>query len=456
MRLPKKLRIAAFLFTAILAAPPGHADEDALLQLIEVLHDNGTINDEAYQQLRNAASPDQPASATDRRQAAATESEAEQVPRDSGSARVEFEGSKLRVESPDERFRFRLGGRVMADAAHYEEDINSLGSGTEMRRVRLSWDGILDRDWRFKTAAEFAGGFDLKSAYIDYRGLENAYYRLGRNKEPVSLEELTSSKYTTFMERAMLTELVPGFNIGLGGGHAGDNWGFSGGLYAGGEDGEEEQDEGFGLTGRVFLSPWRRHGLASHLGLSASYRELGDSHAIRFRARPESHVTGTRLVDTGTIGMVEDVKRIGLESAFVADSLSLQAEYLAVDLRRSNGVPDLRFSGWYAYASWFPTGESRSYDAGDGEFDGISPRRPFGRGGPGAFELGARFSRLDLTDGDIVGGAEDNLTLGLNWYPTSNVRFMANYVKVLDLDRPGSEFDGDNPSIFQVRGQAHF
>lgn len=447
---------AAIVVATTLAASPARSDDGALLQLIEVLHDNGTINDEAYEQLRNAASSSQPEAADERQQAAATEPDTEAAPDDSGSARVEFEGSKLRVESPDERYRFRLGGRVMADAAHYDEDVNSLGSGTEMRRVRLSWDGILDRDWRFKTAAEFAGGFDLKSAYIDYRGLENAYYRLGRSKEPVSLEELTSSKYTTFMERAMLTELVPGFNIGLAGGYSGDDWGFSGGLYAGGEDGEEEQDEGFGLTGRAFHSPWHRPGLASHFGLSASYRELGDSHSIRFRARPESHVTGTRLVNTGTIDMVEDVKRMGLETAFVADSLSLQAEYLAADLGRSNGMSDLRFSGWYAYASWFPTGESRSYDVGDGEFGGISPRRPFGRGGPGAFELGARLSHLDLTDGDIVGGAEDNLTLGLNWYPTSNVRFMANYVKVLELDRPGSEFDGDNPSIFQIRGQAHF
>lgn len=452
----RKHRIAAILVTAVLSIASVHADDAALLQLIEVLHDNGTINDEAYEQLRNAASSGRSAPANDRQQAAATEPDKEASPDDSESARVEFEGSKLRVESPDERFRFRLGGRVMADAAHYDEDHNALGSGTEMRRVRLSWDGFLDRDWRFKTAAEFAGGFDLKSAYIDYRGFEDSYFRFGRSKEPVSLEELTSSKYTTFMERAMLTELVPGFNIGLAGGHTGNNWGFSGGLYAGGEDGEEEQDEGFGLTGRVFYSPWRRPGLASHLGLSASYRELGDSHSIRFRARPESHVTGVRLVDTGTIGMVDDVKRIGLETAFVADSLSLQAEYLTAALARSNGMSDLRFSGWYAYASWFPTGEFRSYDAGDGEFGGISPRRPFGRGGPGAFELGARLSRLDLTDRDIVGGSEENLTLGLNWYPISNIRFMANYVKVLDLDRPGSGFNGDNPSIFQIRGQAHF
>ncbi|MFZ0486091.1 MAG: porin, partial [Arenicellales bacterium] len=121
-----------------------------------------------------------------------------------------------------------------------------------------------------------------------------------------------------------------------------------------------------------------------------------------------------------------------------------------------DGLSSLRFDGWYAYASWLLTGESRNYDPGDGTFGRITPRHSVGQGGPGAFELGLRFSRLDLTDDDVIGGVEDNLTLGLNWYATPNVRFMANYIKVLQLDRPGSEFDGDTPSVFQIRGQADF
>jgi len=449
---PMRSFAASFMVIALLCGPAA-ADDDALLQLIEVLHDNGTINDEAYRQLRAAAAGDAAGAEPVDAPRPAAAGDGETADRES-SARVDFEGRKLRVESADGRYRFRLGGRIMADGAHYDEDVNALGSGTELRRVRLSWDGVLGEHWRFKSAAELAGGVDIKGAYIDYLGHPGYTFRFGRSKELVSLEELTSSKYTTFMERAMLTELTPGFNIGLAAGRTAASWGIGGGLYAGGEDGEDEQDEGFGVTGRAYVSPWRSDDMVAHLGLSASYRESGDSRSIRFRARPESHVTDNRLIDTGTIADVDNVTRFGFESALVAGPVSLQAEYLAAELDRGGGLPDLGFDGWYAYASWFPTGESRRYD--EGEFGRVTPLRPLGSGGAGAFELGLRFSTLDLTDQDVTGGEQDNLTFGLNWYPTSNVRFMANYIEVLDLARPGSPQDGDNPSIYQIRGQVTF
>ena len=60
---------------------------------------------------------------------------------------------------------------------------------------------------------------------------------------------------------------------------------------------------------------------------------------------------------------------------------------------------------------------------------------------------------MDLSDGDVVGGRETNLSLGLNWYPNHRYRLMANLVKVLDVDRPGSEFDGHDPLSLSLRFQ---
>ena len=78
------------------------------------------------------------------------------------------------------------------------------------------------------------------------------------------------------------------------------------------------------------------------------------------------------------------------------------------------------------------------------------------KGGWGAWEVALRMSRVDLTDDDIIGGEETNLTVGLNWYLTSTMRVMANYVNVLEMDRPGSEFDGNTMSLFQMRFQIEF
>ena len=43
---------------------------------------------------------------------------------------------------------------------------------------------------------------------------------------------------------------------------------------------------------------------------------------------------------------------------------------------------------------------------------------------------------LRLNDSGIQGGEEEDLTIGLNWYATPTIRFMANYIKVMDLNNP--------------------
>jgi phosphate-selective porin OprO/OprP len=76
-----------------------------------------------------------------------------------------------------------------------------------------------------------------------------------------------------------------------------------------------------------------------------------------------------------------------------------------------------------------------------------------GRDGWGAFEVAFRASYADLTDKEITGGRESNLSLGFNWYLNEKFRLMANVIKVLDVDRPGSEYDGLDPLIFALRAQ---
>ena len=118
----------------------------------------------------------------------------------------------------------------------------------------------------------------------------------------------------------------------------------------------------------------------------------------------------------------------------------------------------LAFNGWYVFASWFLTGESRVYFKNTGTFGRVFPNSlfTFSNGGLGAWELIFRASSADLSDKDVVGGAENNITLGLNWYPREYIAVMANYIKVLDVDRPGSIYDNNDMNIFQLRLQFEF
>ncbi len=45
--------------------------------------------------------------------------------------------------------------------------------------------------------------------------------------------------------------------------------------------------------------------------------------------------------------------------------------------------------------------------------------------------MALRLSRVDLNDDNVIGGGETNLTVGLNWYPSSTMRMMANYINAL-------------------------
>jgi len=189
-----------------------------------------------------------------------------------------------------------------------------------------------------------------------------------------------------------------------------------------------------------------------HLGGSFSYRINANEDNTRFRSRPEIGVTDMYFVDTGTISGADKIIRASLEASRVNGRISWQTELLSTRVQRT-GFDDVRFWGAYAYVSWFLSNDSRNYNAGNGQYDALTPSSPLFKGGRGALELAFRASYVDLTDGDVIGGEESNLSLGFNWYLNYKLRLMANVVKVLDVKRPGSEYDGQSPLVFALRAQ---
>lgn len=373
---------------------------------------------------------------------------------------------RLEVESTDGQFSMRLRGRLQMDGAVYNEDEAQLGDGTEIRRAYLGVQGKVYGDWRYIVRFNFAPGDSVSAndIYLRYAGFERGDVTLGHFKEPFSLEQLTSDNYITFMERSLADTFTPKRNLGIGlathGPASRGGWSAAAGLFGEGfdsdetDENEEEVSSGYGLTGRATFAPIARKGRVLHVGASVSHRETNDNEQIRFRARPESHVTNVRLVDTDELDSVDSLTPYGVEAAGVWGPVSLQGEYMSAAVDSGpNGDPD--FSGWYVYGSYILTGESRPYSAASGTFGGVKPDRPFAlAGGPGAWELGLRLSSIDLQDAKVDGGEEQDLTAGVNWYVNSNIRFMANYVKVLDLD--GGPSGNDEPSAYQLRAQVNF
>jgi phosphate-selective porin OprO/OprP len=292
-------------------------------------------------------------------------------------------------------------------------------------------------------------------------------------KEPFSLEELTSSKHITFMERSLPTlAFTPGRNIGIMADNAvldsrmtwaaGAFWS-TGSLSDVGEGKDAiSQSNGFNLTARITGLPlYAEEGRKLlHLGLSYSHefrRNVASDAQVVYKPRPESHLTDNRLVNTDTFS-AESVDLINPELAIVTGPLSFQGEtYLSIVDAPALGDP--RLWGYYVFGSYFLTGENRNYQTSHAVFAKVDPKNNFhfGNGGWGAWELGLRYAYVDLNDEALKGGKERNITAGLNWYLNPKTRFMLNYIRANVKDRlsPPRVKDG-HANIWQARFQIEF
>lgn len=348
----------------------------------------------------------------------------------------------IRFKTSDKAFTFNLGGRIMNDFAIFGQDddikekIGDLESGTEFRRTRLYLSGALGKII-FKAQFDFSGGdADFKDVYIGMKKLPGlGTLKVGHFYETFGLESLTSSKYITFMERALPVAFNPTRNTGIGISNAvlDKKLTYSAGAFIdSGAYGNGTTKGSTAFTGRITGLPVSEKDVLLHMGVAASYRSYSDDddadNGIRFRERPESHIAQHRFVDTGTISADSEI-RYGTEIAFRYGSVSVQTEYIATAISGADGADDFAFSGFYGFVSYFITGEHRPYKNTAGSFSRIKPKSNFSKGGFGAFEVALRYSSINLNDGVIEGGELNDITAGLNWYLNPNVRFMLNYVR---------------------------
>jgi phosphate-selective porin OprO/OprP len=356
----------------------------------------------------------------------------------------------LYYRTHDERHQLRLGGRFHLDGYIYDEDVTELEDDVAVRRLRAYLSGkFFDGDFRFKLEGEMSPDrLGWRNVWGAYRGIDDTEIKLGNFIAPLGFEDLMSSNDYTFMERSLASALSPGFLAGVTAGTWGRHWSVRVGGFGdplGDDDIEKRKSEGLSAIGRVTFAPWRKKRQLLHLGGSFEWRDLQSDSTFRLRTRPESG-GARRLVDTGNLRDVDNSLTFGLEAAAVLGSWSLQGEYLQAHLKRSDN-PNPTFRGGYAQLSWFPTGEHRRYSSRRAVFRSVKPKRRWG-----ALELALRYSALNLVDENVIGGDEQNLTFGLNWYLNRNLRMMFNFVQV-DADLRNT-LETDRPRIYQLRLQA--
>lgn len=443
------LLIAGALFGA--AVMPAQANNEAMMDLLKVLRDKGTISAEDYGMLKNAAAADKEATEA---QKAEIKKEVEAATAD--MPKITTDG-KLKVESRDGAWSFQPIGRVMWDYIDTDEDGSPADDfqGTELRRARLGFEGDI-YDWSYKFEGDFAkGDTSIKDAYVGYGtslGGVKAGVKLGQSHIPFGLNTKISSKYMSFMDRPFFadSEISPARQSGAVVSLADPEYiwtlsaGYTIGELGGGSTNKDEDGTTFAVRGSFV--PYMAS-KTQMIQIGAGYLNLSDdADEYGFEQRLVSHKDDVKWLST-------EVTDFDGSDAWTVDALGIfgsfhaMAEYVDYSMDSQSGN-DVDVDGYAVEAGYFLTGESLKWKKG--YTSGITPKSS-----SGAWQVAARFESTEIDD-QVAGDDEaDKFTIGLNYYPTQNTRLMLNYDKVTDLKVNGMDADFE-PSAVKFRAQAYW
>lgn len=332
------------------------------------------------------------------------------------------------VQSPNASFDF--GGRVQADYTFFSDSepfdgtFGTVESGGEIRRLRARANGHVGRV-EYKAQLDFAGyEVDPKDIYVGLLGLP-VTVRAGYQYEPWGLEQQTSSRYMTFMERSLAISFSPDRNLGV---RVSKNYGprthVSAGFFRETDGFKTTPGNNYNLTARAAYAPILSDDSRQLLHFGVSYIHKFVDGNVRFRLRPDAHLAPSpvRLEVPATAA-----DYVQLEVSANIGALGLQSEFVNGWLQSTERNDPHVWSG-YVQANYFLTGETRPYSGA--RFGRLKPRKSLFDGGIGAIEIKARYALADFSSATESGrGQMWAFTTGFNWYMTSHLRAMAEFTR---------------------------
>lgn len=390
----------------------------------------------------------------------------------------------------------KINGRIHADHWNFTDDspgigffehpdaaLPNYGADPEdrffFRRVRLKFEGDMFETMLYRMQIDFntPDSGEMKDMYIGWKELPIfGTVLVGNQKRPLGLDHLNSSRFNVFIERPLVVEAfnedARRFGIASYSHTEDEVYNLRYGVYMlenASRDGKVIGDS-MQLSGNVRLasSPWYDEVSGGrgyfHWAVAGMFAKPdGDvgapdlnSNEGRFRTRAELR-SDRRWLDTGRIAGADWYEILGLESILNIGPLQIVGEYQSNWMQRDSYTagtgPDLHFHGGYVYVAYMLTGEHVPLKRTSGTIDRVKPFENFflvnrcrgGLGGGwGAWQVAMRYSYLDLTDNDILGGEENNVTLGLVWYMSSHMsmQFNAIYGDIDNHEPVGGYTDG--------------
>ena len=365
-----------------------------------------------------------------------------------------------------------IGAVVLDNQQWISQDSNSeqqvgdlkFFEGGEIRGLRIGAAGTInfERPWIYSIAGAtntFDKGYEIEQldsfTLFDYRLdipiSDKINLSGGKQKEPISMERIMSMIQLPMQERTSVSDaLMPSRNVGavISGTALDQRMTWAGGVFNDWFDtGTSFSDGANQLVGRVTWLPFITEDESNLLHLGFGMRYTDANEGLRYSTEPEFN-KAPLYVDAsvnGALFAAESAMLYNLEASWRKGPYWLHAEYVDNDVNApAVGNPD--FSGYHVTASWILSGEMRAYNKRAGILGPVPVAKTVNLGGWGAWEVGVRWSDLDLTDGLIDGGKMDILSLGFSWWLTPVFNFNMNY-RFITLDRFGVEGDSSGLNV---------
>lgn len=523
----KRLAVAVAAVCATLAAP-AFADDDVKV-LLDLMLKKGVITQQDYDQFMkdNADKAENKEFKNKRLDNDVTKSVKFMQKRDKDGA-VSESGFGLTSNNSDHTIN--LTGRVHFDsrvnssdlASITDRDSASLGDNFELRRARIGLNGKVFKDINYEIVANAVGSSTnvVDTAWMNYGFNKDAQVRIGRFKQPFSLEELTSSNNIDFMERSYINQMIPGKQLGAmlhGEPQKGFTYGAS--IYQEGFNPVTNQSNAGSMAATRFTANFAELNNMSdkvlHVGFAATggkyevlpttsgststdasnvtratimaFRSENRGLANAYRAQiggDTTDGTGWNISANGSAGVTKTMG--GLELAAADGPLKFQSEYALTNLDASvlgcvlaNNVcsssstrtVEAKATTMYAELMYNITGESWADAYRTGAFSGVKPKSNFVYGsGGGAWQVGLRYSSYNAADSSVSGSSSrlqnatraNTITLAANWILNPNARIMFNVARtkfgsaVQALDTDLDASTTTSETVVSVRSQINF
>ena len=370
----------------------------------------------------------------------------------------------------DGKSSFTIGGQIEVDAGLGSvPGQRGFSGGANFRRVEIELVGVYDTHFLYtietdltKTSTPLGG---IEDAYLGYQqkiGPFDNVFLVGNQHTPFGFQILSSNML--FLENELGNTLFQdNRQLGVTGQTYNKNLNFWYGVT-----GTNDGTQSAAATSTTTINTGKTHfnseytastvmawniinapGHLLSLRNSVEYNRFNASDSVAneptFSTTPDLNIEGATFISAGPLPIQSDF----VESPridFEYNRLTLAAVYYNTTTY-SNAIVSSNdpihftphFSSWDIEGQYFLTDDHEPYDTAHGYYGQVNVRNPVTEGGPGAIQLAARVDEANLNDAKygIHGGNETNLTLGVNWWPTSYTRVNLNYIRMFPIGGGG-------------------